>query len=63
MKVLKRTTVDNVAYLKYDGWAVFKDGQSLDLTDCILFTDREAELNVPKHGEEYQSYGCYKELK
>lgn len=65
MKILKRTKVlaeTSVAYLKYDGWVTFTDGQSLDLTDCILFTDREAELNKPKQGEEYQHYGCYKEL-
>ena len=50
------------AYLKYTGWAIFKDAP-LDLKGCILFTKRETELNPPGTNEEYQYYGCYTSIK
>jgi hypothetical protein len=64
MRILHRTSADPKfhAYLKYDGWHVFKD-IALDLTGCILFTESEAKLNPPGEGEEYQHYGCYLSLK
>ena len=63
MYILHRKSSDPTfhAYLKYDGWHIFRD-TPLDLNGCILFTKGETVLNPPKVDEEYQHWGCYPAL-
>ena len=63
MKVLQERNTKTIAYLKYDGWAVFPSEGPLDLNGCILFTNGEAALNPPVKGQVYQHYGCYTTIK
>ena len=63
MYILKHTVLPgSIAYLKYDGWHLFKDC-ALDLSGCILFTKGETKLNPPGIDQEYQYYGCYPSIK
>ena len=59
MYIIKRTTANSISYYKYDGWSEPTDGP-LDLTDVVLFTEREAKVNVLPPNEEFQWYGSYK---
>lgn len=63
MRILQERTATTIAYLKYDGWAVFPLAGPLDLTNCILFTEREAALNPPTNRQTYQHWGCYAPIK
>ncbi len=62
MFILKHTLgPKKVAYLKYDGWALFDD-TALDLTGCIQFTASETRLNPVAADQEWQYIGSYKKL-
>ncbi|KKL54832.1 hypothetical protein LCGC14_2261440 [marine sediment metagenome] len=62
MFILKRTLgLKKIAYLKYDGWALFDDC-ALDLSGCIQFTRSETLLNPPAADQEWQYIGSYKKL-
>ncbi len=62
MYTLQRKHKQDIAYLKYDGWATFTSKGPLDLTNCILFTKGEVALNPPVKGQAYQHYGCFPAL-
>ena len=51
-----------MAYLRYDGWHVFKD-TALDLTSCIQFTLSETRLNPCAASQEWQYIGSFPALK
>ena len=59
MYVIKRTSDYSVSYYKYDGWEEFET-PPIDLTGCVLFTEREAKVNELPPNEEFQWYGAYK---
>ena len=63
MYVLQERSPISIAYLKYEGWHVFRKDTPLDLTGCILFTQAEVALNPPKIGQTYQHWGCYAPIK
>ena len=63
MYILRHRNKYGQKYLKYDGWVEFTDPeQSLDLSDCILFTKGEAEQNRTNLPMNYEFiwYGAYK---
>lgn len=62
MYCVKRTTSDgSLAYYTYDGWLVLSAKSApLDLSDVVLFTEREAQMNGLPSNEEFQWYGAYK---
>ena len=64
-KTLNKATSNKpstLAYKTYDGWDVFADGAPLDLSNVQRFTEGEMKANTLDEGEEWQYFGCYKEL-
>ena len=62
MYIIKRhhTLTGELAYFKYDGWDKMPDCGPLDLTGCVMFTERERRANTLRPNEEWQWYGSYK---
>lgn len=63
MNIIRRVlTNGSLAYYTYDGWVVFGPGVPLDLSNTVRFTKGERRCFVLLRGDEWQEFGCYKEL-
>jgi hypothetical protein len=62
VNIIKQSLPNGMAYKTYDGWDVFNKGQPLDLSNVQRFTDGERELIKLERNQEWQHFGCYKEL-
>lgn len=60
MYVIQRKNKDgSIGYYTYDGWCDTPSGESLDLSNVVRFTEREAKANELEPNHTFQWFGSY----